>query len=76
MIRQAQPLISPLNNLNANPQLQVQENHPVHIMVDPRVKYILIPFEGNINTGEPQWLTHPVLTYAVCIVYLMWNVPG
>ena len=43
--RQAQLLIEKSNNLQINPQVQN--------MADA-VKYVLSPFEGNINTRYPQ----------------------
>ena len=43
--RQAQAIIVSLNNLNVNPQVQVMENQPVHIMVSPQVSYMIIPLE-------------------------------
>ena len=42
-IRQSQLLINQFNNININQQ--------VH-MADP-IKYVLRPFEGNINPGYP-----------------------
>ena len=43
--RQAQKLINQFKNLSINRQFQ---------MAAPVVKYVLIPFEGNINHGDPQ----------------------
>ena len=43
-------LISPLNNQ------QLQDNQIVQIMMYPQVNFKIRPFEGNINTGEPQGL--------------------
>ena len=38
-------LINQSNNLNINQQVQISY---------PFVNYAIIPFEGNINTGDPQ----------------------
>ena len=42
---QAQPLIKSFNNLNTNQPVQTEA-----------VNYVLIPFEGNINPGDPTGL--------------------
>ena len=41
---QLQAIIHHINNINTNQQVQIME--------DP-VNYLLIPFENNINLGDP-----------------------
>ena len=48
MRRQAHIIISQLNNLKIN--------QPVKMAAAPDVKYVLSPFEGEINTGDQQGL--------------------
>ena len=44
-ISQSQVLINQFNNLSINQKVQV---------ADPVMIYVLCPFEGNINTVDPQ----------------------
>ena len=55
-ISQVQGLIAPFANLMLNPHIQIQYNQPVQILEAPRVNDKICPFEGNINSGKPQWL--------------------